>query len=409
MISPNGKHILVIGGIRESHDQLLRAECKITWFVQKDSMMANDQNRSYLQMLVFAADTAVDMLIGIARAIHEITPFDGICAFHDAQQITALAIAKVLDLRFDYQLQTLENTRNKYAMRKVLSQAGLCSVSASIVDNDDQVVAFLATNPEPQRFIAKPIDGTGSLGVSSLSRQQLNDIAANRLRYPCLLEVFVTGKEYSIEAFSEQDRHHVIAITEKFKDERTFIESGHLVPARLAPEMAVKITKYVQDCLTALGISCGPTHSEIIVNSDEIFFIETHTRVGGDQIPLLVEMATGINLYQLSAWQVLDIAFEADCFTQVDTTRYASIQFMLQSAKDQPISVVRGIALATQMAEVEQVNVRYKVGDLLPPVKHSFDRAASVIAVSETGDKAINAATSALDNITFSHQASSQS
>ncbi len=403
MTTANGKHILVIGGIRETHDQLLQANSKITWFVQKDTMMAGEQSRSYQQMLSFSADTSIELLIEIAKGIHNVTPFDHIGAFHDAAQPKAFAIAEALGLPFDYQMKTLEHTANKYQMRQVLSAAGLCPASSAVVTDDRQVADFLASNTSAQQFIAKPVDGTGSLGVSCFSREQLVDIENNRPQYPSLLEVFVQGKEYSVESFSENNEHHVIAITEKFKDEATFIEAGHLVPARLTDDTEWRVIQYVQNCLMALGITRGPCHSEIIVNDDEIFFIETHTRVGGDYIPQLVELVTGIDLYKLTAQQLLGQSLDPRVKEVSEKSCNASIQFILQDAVEAPIKAVKGIEQAQRLTGIEKVQVRYKVGDTLPSVKHSFDRAGLAIAVADSADAALATASKALRLVEFEH------
>ncbi|ROS05508.1 biotin carboxylase [Sinobacterium caligoides] len=397
------KHILVIGGIRETQDQLLQENVKITWFVQKDTMMAEDQSRPYQQMLSFSSDTSIELLTEIAKGIHSVTPFDHIGAFHDAAQPKAIAIAEALGLPFDYQMKTLEYTTNKYLMRKVLSEAGLCPASSAIVADDSQVATFLENNSKAQKFIAKPVDGTGSLGVSCFSCEQLADIDNNRPQYPSLMETFVQGNEYSVESFSENGEHHTIAITEKFKDETTFIESGHLVPARLKDKTERKVIQYVKNCLTALGVTSGPSHSEIIVNDETIFFIETHTRVGGDYIPLLVELVTGIDLYKLTAQQLLGQPLDSRVKQVSEKSRHASIQFILQDAVGAPITAVNGVERAEQLNGIEKVQMRYKAGDTLPQVKHSFDRAGLAIAVAGSADEALATSSEALSLIDFSH------
>jgi biotin carboxylase len=110
-----------------------------------------------------------------------------------------------------------------------------------------------------------------------------------------------------VEAITHTGRHHVFAITEKFSDERTKVELGHVVPARLGPGEQALLVEHVGAALTTLGIRSGPTHTEVLLCPEGPVVIETHLRDAGDEIPRLVRDATGVDMAELFLRQVLGV------------------------------------------------------------------------------------------------------
>src|SRR6185503_15242568 len=120
--------------------------------------------------------------------------------------------------------------------------------------------------------IVKPVDGEASSGVTRLDGEGDIDRALARFRdaghaFPALVESFLVGDEYSVEAISEAGRHYILAITKKYKDEVTFVEQGHVVPAPLVDDLAQRIRAHVTRVLDAIGFTSGPSHSELVVTA----------------------------------------------------------------------------------------------------------------------------------------------
>lgn len=404
MTSHKKTHVLVVGGIREAHDQLLEAGCEISWLVLRDTLMAGDQDRTYRHLAIFSKDDSLAFLIELAETIDRHHPIERVCAFHDGAQPNALAIAQALGLPFGYTHAVLELTGDKFKMRQALVAGGLCQASSAKLANRDELAGFVKEQLAVERFIIKPVDGTGSHGVSAKTAEQLLSDDSG-IEFPCLIEPFVVGDEYSVEAFSQNGIHHVVSITEKFKDPKSFVESGHLVPARLESCVAEQIALYVQRCLTTLGITNGASHSELIVTAQQQFyFIETHTRVGGDNIPQLVKLATGVDLYRLCALDAIGGSISPERLRVKSDGPSAAIAFLLQQPDPRPITSVDGTYAAQNLEGVLAVNVRFHEGDCLPEVKHSFDRAAWAIATASSPDGALSCSRQALSMLKFSHE-----
>lgn len=177
---------------------------------------------------------------------------------------------------------------------------------------DDYSIPFLQPNtPEDIEkfaekvrypFIIKPKNGVGSQGVYKISRP--SDLNAINFCSNLIVEQYISGDEYSVESFSFNGKHKVIAITEKtlLGDESliNFTEIGHSVPANVSDKQKIHIENYISNFLDIIGLDNGPSHTEIKIKDYVIRIIETHNRIGGDRISSLVKLSTKVDLVELS-------------------------------------------------------------------------------------------------------------
>ena len=71
------------------------------------------------------------------------------------------------------------------------------------------------------------------------------------------------------------------------------------MPAELTPSLATQVREKTIATLAAVGIVNGPSHTEVIVQEGgDVRIIETHSRLGGDQIDVLIEAVFGVDLHE---------------------------------------------------------------------------------------------------------------
>jgi len=85
----------------------------------------------------------------------------------------------------------------------------------------------------------------------------------------------------------------------------SWVELGHIVPAATSPRLAAQIQELIPRCLDALGITFGPSHTELIASASGIEIIETHTRCGGGSITDLLRESVGVDLIGMTVRQAL--------------------------------------------------------------------------------------------------------
>ncbi|OEJ35754.1 ATP-grasp domain-containing protein [Streptomyces subrutilus] len=181
-------------------------------------------------------------------------------------------------------------TRDKLEMRRILEREAPHLNPAFAAGDDPEAVARLFARHG--RAVAKPVDGVGSTSIALV--EDIADLPADRRTAATLLEQFAEGREFSVEALSVGGRHTVLGIAEKGTTDG-FIEVSHMMPPpSLDAHRQQLVARAVGELLDAVGLTDGPSHTEVMVDGDKVVVIETHTRLGGDGIADLVRLTTGV-------------------------------------------------------------------------------------------------------------------
>lgn len=238
--------------------------------------------------------------------------------------------------------------RYKHLMRDALATAGVDQPHYAVVATDRQLTDAVLDIGYP--CVVKPVDQSGSMNVRkaiSLSEAKVAFSKARQGRDPelgrnslslALVEEFVAGPEYSVEGFVQDGRVHTLTITKKLlASDSSFVEVGHIVPADLRAAEIERVQRYVARVADALGLTLGPFHAEVRLSSRGPLLMEIAARLGGDQIPHLLSLSRGIDLYDVALrchlglpvptpLATLDGRFAGVCyFLRSDLSRYSNV------------------------------------------------------------------------------------
>jgi biotin carboxylase len=399
--------LLILGATREPQQWLLQAGHEAVLMSSKDKVSLDDIRSGFTQVIVVDGRSRGE-LVGIADQLHRARRFDAVCSFTDTWQPLANRIADALGLPRPVPPLVLELTMNKSRMRAHLAAAGVENTGFRLVESPAQLAQALDELGAP--CILKPVDGEASSGVTRLDGER--DIARaiawfrdSGHAFPALIETFLTGEEFSVEAISEAGRHHILAITKKYKDTTTFVEHGHVVPALLPDEIAHGIRSHVTRVLDAIGLVAGPSHSELVVTSAGPRMVETHTRVGGDRIPQLVRLATGIDLYELTARLAAGESIADRLPAAVAYRGAAAIWYAVPSVPtDLVLSHIDEEAAVRASPGIVAVELAKKLGDRGGPVRSSLDRSGFVIACGDGPEQALARARGGTEQLRFHYR-----
>jgi biotin carboxylase len=306
------RHVLIVGGGSDLMPRLRAVSPNIkTSVICRTSVLPFvhkiEDNQA---VLVLPDHSPVDLWVQHAKKMHSVHPFDTVTSFAEIDQDKASAIAEALGLNY-HSSKTIAWVHDKYLMRQRLKEAGIEDIPSAFVENPGEIRDFVEQWGYP--VVLKPSRGRASTGISVIHSPEdiekafrySKTASAPRLESsPLIVEPYLLGKEFSVEALSDQGEHIVLAIVEKYKDPVSKVEIGHVLPAPLSPEIEKQIEQYVANVLDALGIRFGITHTELIVTQDGPRIVETHVRPAGDEIPYLIHDSLGIDPLQYLVEQV---------------------------------------------------------------------------------------------------------
>lgn len=397
--------VLIVGTNRPCHHRLHDRGHDMVLFMPRGKAIADDLAGPY-QHIVVLDDAAPDALwIEAAAALHREAAFGAVVSYNDRMQALAHAIASQLGIACTVDIGLVEAVTDKSLMRRLLDQHGIPNCKHVFARGLEQVRQAIGDVGLP--CIVKPVDGEASAGVSRIQTQAdiepaLEWVGTGNIEHGVIVEQFLVGDEYSVEAISGHDQHHVIAVTRKFKNPQTFVERGHLVPAPLEQDARLQIEQYVKRILAAFNFKDCPSHTELILTADGPRIVETHTRVGGDRIIDLVRHSTGVDIYDLVAQQSIGIDITPQIPVPIQHEQSAAVWYADPSAlATQQLSEIRGIDAARGLPYVKSVEVLKKMGSKGALVRTSFDRSALAVAVGESSDDALVRARSAIESLDF--------
>lgn len=111
-----------------------------------------------------------------------------------------------------------------------------------------------------------------------------------------IVEEYAVGPEISIDAAVHNGRYIPLFIARKSTGEHPYFEeTGHIVDAGDVLMDDPALLQTLREAHTTLGIENGITHSEVRLTARGPLIIEINGRVGGDLIPFLGKIATGID------------------------------------------------------------------------------------------------------------------
>ena len=224
---------------------------------------------------------------------------DGICSIgSDLANITVGYVAEALGLTGNPTAVVARST-DKHLMRKTFASCGDPSPKSVLVEGDSRDGLSELAYP----LIVKPVDRSGSRGITKLESAEgleaaLEAAFSEGFSKRAVVEEFVAGEEFSVEFVSWEGEHSFLALTKKFTTGAPhFIETGHLEPASIDEALLVRVVQVVKRALDHLGVRCGASHAEGMVDADgDVWLIEIGSRMGGDCIGSdLVRLSTGID------------------------------------------------------------------------------------------------------------------
>lgn len=239
---------------------------------------------------------------GVLQAAKELA-VDGICTF--ASDIAIPTVGFVCDqLKLNgVSLKAAETMSNKQAFRTFQHDTSLTCPGFISGQTYESVLPSLRELKFP--VIVKPVDSSGSRGVSRVNRP-VSDALYSAFHYArsyshmgeVCIEEFIHGTEIGGDAMLADGILKFIAITHKHSN--GFIVTGHSIPSNIPSEDMERVARALRHCCDLLGYTDGPLNFDVIVNTDSIAIVELSARNGGNGIPAVIRLSSGIDMEEIT-------------------------------------------------------------------------------------------------------------
>jgi len=225
------------------------------------------------------------------------TPIDGVLAVGDRPTVIAGHVLEGLGLP-GHAAEAARTARNKLLSRTRLRAASMRVPFFHPVAVDTDVQALAEVIPFPA--VLKPLVLSGSRGVVRVNNREELVAAFYRLRSlfqapdirgardesseMILVEGFIEGHEYAVEAVMSHGALKVLAIFDKPDrlDGPFFEETIYVTPPVIPPQVEAAIVSAVAQSAFALGLRHGPIHAECRVLGEDVWMLEVAARpIGG--------------------------------------------------------------------------------------------------------------------------------
>jgi ATP-grasp domain-containing protein/L-aminoacid ligase-like protein len=240
-------------------------------------------------------DASVAAILDSARE----RSIDGILAVGDRPTVIAARVAAALGLPW-HSVEGAAAARHKLRTRERLRDAGLPVPWFVATASGTEVDAPTSVPGAAYPCVLKPVALSGSRGVMraddpvalAASFERLRallrspDIRAERnpAHAVAIVEGFIPGREYAVDAVMHHGALHVLAIFDKPDplDGPFFEETIYVTPAAAPADVQQSIVGAVRRAAEALGLHHGPIHAECRVNDAGVFVLEVAARpIGG--------------------------------------------------------------------------------------------------------------------------------
>ncbi|MFG2607152.1 acetyl-CoA carboxylase biotin carboxylase subunit family protein [Streptomyces sp. NPDC048514] len=191
--------------------------------------------------------------------------------------------------------------RDKVRMKQVLAEAGLRVPRFAACEDHDQVLSFAEACGYP--VILKPVDGAASIGVHRVDDEtRLAELlpTVDLSRYE--LEEFVEGEIYHVDGYIGAGSAIRFQVASRYVSDCLAFGAGAPLGSVVLQRSRLRerVEAFAQECVSALGMYDTPFHLELFLTpTDELVFLEIGGRIGGGEVPHLLNKLFDVNLYEV--------------------------------------------------------------------------------------------------------------
>ncbi|KKB04127.1 ATP-grasp domain-containing protein [Pantoea anthophila] len=311
---------------------------------------------------------------------YKLHPFDGIITLFEPALNFASKAARKLKIPYLSE-NVIENCRNKNLTRRIMHEHGLNT--PTFIELREEEIPEKASLKFP--LVVKPTNGFSSQGIIRVDDYEnlveaikkvweINHKELGKFVYGkggVILESFIDGPEFAIETLSSNGVVTVLSVGDKGDCKGPYFEEGiYISPANIDNELRQNICDEVRRVVLALGITEGPAHVELRIDSNKKpYVIEVAPRIGGSGIShFIVKASTGINFLQLAMRQALNMP-QPELPDHV-LSQHTAGNYIIPLQGDGIFKEIEGITEVNEMKETKRIFQFIEPGTKILPYPH---------------------------------------
>jgi len=173
-----------------------------------------------------------------------------------------------------------------------------------------------------------------------------------------LIEKFISGNEYAIEAILQDGKLIPIAVFDKPDPLQGpyFEETYYVTPSQLSFDSQRNILEIIEKACAAYGLVTGPVHAEVRLDGNDVYIIEIAARTIGGECARLVEFASNRSLESI----VIEYAMGNN--TGTISLESAAGVMMIPTPRSGVLRRVEGVLEAQKIKNIKAVNISIREG-----------------------------------------------
>lgn len=232
-----------------------------------------------------------------AIKLHENNKFDKLLSVREGDVERAALLREYLNIHGQRPVSA-GIFRNKYKMKKIVSENGFKTPRVQLVNHYLDVLRFIDINDYP--VVIKPIAGAGSVNTHVIKCKEDLDVFAIKNSFSnMIVESFAVGGVFHIDGLILDNKLEIITVSKYINDCLSYQEGKSTASIFLnqESELSTKLKNYTKTLLNILPCSSNMTfHLEVFVNEEDIIFCEIACRTGGGRIAECIEAELGIHI-----------------------------------------------------------------------------------------------------------------
>jgi len=316
----------------------------------------------------------------------------------------AARVAERLSLPHAISPETAALSTSKLRQRERFAEAGVPQPEFQICSGPEEATAAAERIGFP--CVIKAPDRQGQRGLTLVrSADEVAEavrVALDAARTATLLvEEHVPGLEVTVNAFSSGGHFHPLTVTDRLTAPLPAfgVALTHAWPSELEPAQIGAVVEAAAAAAAAVGITEGPSYTQVLVGPDGPRVGELAARLGGGHDAELCRVALGVDLNGAALSAALGEEVPPARLAPVARTGGACVRFLV--APPGELREVTGIEEAFAHEGIRGIRIYRRPGHRFEDFRRGADRAGAVLAVGDTREEALERATKAEAMIRF--------